>query len=170
MSTTCTASVSLTTWNSYSTFLAHVLWFLIFILLNSFWISFYSIKDQSSKENCWTVTGHEAANCRNNSYGASVSAVSVRRLRIGVFGSATVVLEGPNTQLKSYSGGGDRGRRWSTSQSRNWELDIYIWCWTPYREQSINSNSSIITWRLRHPFVQHLYMSRFNRQSTWTWR
>ena len=27
------------------------------------------------------------------------------------FNSATVVLEGPNTQLMLYSGGGDRGRR-----------------------------------------------------------
>ena len=38
----------------------------------------------------------------HGSYGASVSAVSVRRLRKGVFGSATIVLEGPNTQLKLY--------------------------------------------------------------------
>jgi hypothetical protein len=57
------------------------------------------------------VTVHMEANCRNNSYGASVSAVSVRRLRKGVFGSATIVLEGPNTQLKLYDGGGDRVRR-----------------------------------------------------------
>jgi hypothetical protein len=47
----------------------------------------------------------------HGSYGASVSAVSVRRLQKGVFGSAIIVLEVPNTQLKLYGGGGDRGRR-----------------------------------------------------------
>jgi hypothetical protein len=64
---------------------------------------------------------------RSHGYGASVSAVSVRRLRNVAFDSATVVLEGPNTQLM-FTVAVATGVADDQPQSRSWELDIYIWC------------------------------------------